>query len=92
MSTINRYKKATIINNLYHSLVFYPAIPDYPDDIWITSRDMDRLDLISNRYYKDSTLWWIIAKANCLPGDSIFIESGKRLRIPNLSNIEKLFK
>ncbi len=92
MSKIDRYKNVPIINNKYHSLVFYPSIPEFPNDVWITTKVYDRLDLIAHKYYNDSTLWWIIAKANLLKGDSIFIEVGKKIRIPLMENLESIFK
>lgn len=66
-----RYYKDTII----------PAIPYASDDTYILSVDGDRLDLLANRFYGDSTLWWVIAAANRLK-DSFYLVPGTRLRIP----------
>jgi hypothetical protein len=40
--------------------------------------------LLAWKYYKDQTLWWIIARANqeYIGCDSLFIEPGIRIRIP----------
>lgn len=57
------------------------------DDYYIVTQATDRLDLIATDFYGDSTLWWVIAMANDLPGDSLFPAPGFQLRIPgNLSN------
>ena len=42
----------------------------------------DRFDIIAQRYYKDSNLWWIIAKANELSKGQISPDPLKKLRIP----------
>jgi hypothetical protein len=42
----------------------------------------DRLDLIAFDFYGDTSFWWIIASANSLPGDSLYLEPGSQLRIP----------
>jgi len=40
------------------------------------------LDLLAYDFYQDSNLWWVIASANALPGDSMFAPVGMQLRIP----------
>jgi len=65
----------------------YPSVATSNDDFYIIAQATDRLDLIANDFFGDSTLWWVIAMANDLPGDSLFISPGFQLRIPgNLSN------
>jgi len=65
----------------------YPSVTPSNDDYYIIVREQDRLDLIATDFYGDSTLWWVIAMANDLPGDSLFPTPGFQLRIPgNLSN------
>ena len=58
------------------------SIPKRDDDIYIITQETDRLDLLANQFYKDSTLWWIIARANNLNGANIGLEGGIQLRIP----------
>ena len=48
----------------------------------IIFKDGDRLDLLAKKYFNDSTLWWIIAIANNLDGDSIIVTPGTTLYIP----------
>ncbi len=42
------------------------TIPKKDDDIYIITQETDRLDLLANEFYKDSSLWLIIATANNL--------------------------
>jgi len=65
----------------YDSTLMPKVVRDSRDPI-IIATSTDRLDLLADRFYKDATLWWIIALANNLPGDSFFIEPGTQLFIP----------
>jgi hypothetical protein len=47
-------------------------------------QDGDRLDTISNRFYKTPNNWWILAKANNLANGSMAVPIGTRLFIPNV--------
>lgn len=60
----------------------YPDIPVTEEDDYIIAVLGDRLDLIASDFYGDASLWWIIASANSLPGDSLYPEPGTQLRIP----------
>ena len=64
--------------------VKYPKIPFSNDDIQVITTEGDRLDLLAQQFYKDSTLWWIIASANpnILSQNSLFPPVGSQLRIP----------
>lgn len=48
----------------------------------IIFKDGDRLDLLAKKYFNDSTLWWIVAMINNLPGDSLILNPGTELYIP----------
>jgi hypothetical protein len=63
----------------------YPSLEASNQDYYIIARAEDRLDLIAFDFYGDSTLWWIIAMANDIPGDSMYPPMGFQLRIPNNS-------
>jgi hypothetical protein len=67
----------------------YPLVPVSPDDIYVITTFGDRLDLLAQQYYNDSTLWWVISIANdFLKQDSIFIPIGTQIRIPiNVNSI-----
>ena len=58
------------------------SIPKKDDDIYIITQETDRLDLLANEFYKDSSLWWIIAQANNLNAVNIGLDAGVQLRIP----------
>ena len=60
----------------------YPAFPKQPTDLYIISRDQDRLDILSNEFYEDPRFWWVIAKANNLGKGSLDVPVGMQLRIP----------
>ena len=38
----------------------YPNIPKSDSDIYVVTQTGDRLDQLSNQFYGDSSLWWII--------------------------------
>ena len=57
----------------------YPSVTTASNDFYIITQATDRLDLIATDFYGDSTLWWVIAMANDLPGDSLFTTPGFQL-------------
>ena len=61
----------------------YPNLAPTNEDYYIITKDQDRLDLIAFDFYGDATLWWVLAMANDLPGDSMFPPLGFQLRVPN---------
>ncbi len=89
----NRYtyantKEQTGTKVVYFQSTIYPKILPTNDDIYIISGQGDRLDLLANKYYGDSKMWWIIATANNLNNASLSVEPGIQLRIPaNTSDI-----
>jgi hypothetical protein len=76
------------IGIVYDNTNFYPEIPLDPNDIYVITDFGDRLDLLANQFYKDVTLYWIIAAANpdAVSFDSLFITQGTQLRIPTNIN------
>ena len=89
--------KTRFTNKRYLGSVIYPKIKPTDDDMYIISQESDRLDLLAYKYYGDNSLWWIIAVANNLNDGSLFIESGKQLRIPSnigaiINDLRKLNK
>jgi nucleoid-associated protein YgaU len=42
----------------------------------------DRFDTLAQKYYGDSTLWWIIAKANELSNGKLALDPNQKIRIP----------
>jgi len=81
-----RYKDAIITKDKdgkrYYKSGVLRGIPLKDTDIFIVPVDGDRLDGLAQRYYGNSSLWWIIAQANGLGKGSLAIPAGKQLRIP----------
>jgi hypothetical protein len=67
-----------------YSYTLYPKIPIKNSDVFITPTYGDRLDVLANEYYGDTSLWWIIAQANGIKGfTSLYSKNFKgELRIP----------
>ena len=90
---MNRYQDIKQIKNTegtrYYRDSKYPRISLSSNDIYVITTTGDRLDLLAQQYYKDSTLWWIISTANDnLPQNSLFPPVGEQIRIPtNVSDI-----
>jgi len=78
---MNRYKYTEKKGSKYLTTK-YPKIEPQANDVIINIKYGDRLDLYAQQYYGDSTLWWIIAKANGLSGDSYYINTEQTIRIP----------
>jgi hypothetical protein len=95
---MNRYQNIAItkyqdIGSQYYLNNIYPEIPLSNDDDYVITVLGDRLDLLAYDFYNDETLWWIIASANSLPGDSLYLEPGIQIRIPaNYAAVLNSFK
>jgi hypothetical protein len=78
-----RIKRNKDLNRVY-SYTMYPKIPLKNSDVFIKPSYGTRLELLANEYYKDPTLWWIIAQANGIKGfTALTTENFKgQLRIP----------
>lgn len=66
----------------YRSNPIYPSIPPTEDDIYIITTIGDRYDTLALQFYKDSSLWWVIASANNHQRASLAVTPGVQLRIP----------
>ena len=82
----SRYNDTPIKLNRKKKRVFkptmYPRIALRDSDIFIYPKFGDRLDTLAHKYYKDVSLWWIIAKANSLDAAHIGLEVDNQIRIP----------
>jgi hypothetical protein len=82
---MNRYSTTPVFNRFDGKRVLrtttYPKIPISNDDIFIIASESDYLDSLAQKYYGNSTYWWIIALANNLKA-TLKAPSGKQLRIP----------
>ena len=85
---MERYSNTRIKRKLngdrVYSYTLYPKIPIKNSDVFITPTYGDRLDILANDYYGDSSLWWIIAQANGIKGfTALYTKNFKgELRIP----------
>ena len=82
----SRYTYTSIKKNKDGKRVFkptmYPKIPIRDSDVFIYPKFGDRLDNLAYKYYRDVSLWWVIAKANDLDAAHIGLEVDKQIRIP----------
>lgn len=77
----------------YYVNNIYPDIPLSNEDNYVITVLGDRLDLLAFDFYGDTSFWWVIASANALPGDSLYLEPGTQLRIPvDISGILNQYK
>jgi len=90
---MSRYKDIPInsINGKrYYITSYYPPIPLSPNDVYAITDFGDRLDILANQFYGDSSLYWIIAGANpdSIQPDSLSVRGGIQIRIPtNINDI-----
>lgn len=83
ISTVRRWDGKNVLKTTY-----YPDIPFKDSDIYVVTNDGDYLDILAYKYYKDPTLFWIIALANNIGKGRMSVPSGIQLRIPtNIANI-----
>ena len=82
----SRYKEAVILKDndgkRYYRPTVVRGIQLKDTDRFIYPVDGDRFDTLAQRFYGDSNLWWIIAKANNINDGSIGLKPEKRIRIP----------
>ena len=96
---MNRYsdtpKKTTPKGKQYYREAFINSIPEREGDVYFITENGDRLDLIANEFYNDSSLYWILAAANPIitRRDSYMVEAGKQFRVPvDPQNIVQQYK
>jgi hypothetical protein len=74
--------------NRFFESQLLPDIPRRPEDTIITTESGQRLDRLASEYYRDPTLWWVIAAANNLGRGDWTVPAGIQLRIPqNLAEV-----
>ena len=66
----------------YYIPTIVPNIPILDSDIYINPQVGERFDSLAQKFYGDSNLWWIIAKANNLSSGQIGLDPERKLRIP----------
>lgn len=75
-------KKSDPKGEQFYTNNVYPEIPVLGTDTYVIATLGDRMDLLAHYYYGDSSFWWVIASANALTGDSLYLEPGAQIRIP----------
>mgnify|MGYP003117669106 CR=1 FL=1 len=58
----------------------YKEVPERDDDMYFIAQEGDRCDSLAYRFYKNSNLWWFIARINNLK--TMNVPAGTSLRIP----------
>jgi len=74
-------------NKLQYQSLVIPNFEERTDDTVIEVNDYSRLDVLASDIFGDSTLWWVLASYNNLPGDSLYTTGVRYLRIPSDINI-----
>lgn len=89
----SRYAKLRLIKNEtenkpYHEVVNATANVDVLNTTLFTVTGVyaNRLDLIAEKFYGDSSLWWYIAKQNALE-DPTIVPPGSLLQIPKYTSL-----
>ena len=85
---MKRYDKVNVVRKTdkarrKYETVQYPIIPPKINDTYIIGAFGDRLDNLAWEYYKDPSLWWIIARANGIGLGNLSVPIGEQLRIPH---------
>lgn len=84
---MNRYQNIQEVKDLegtrYIQNAIYPDIPATSNDTYVITTVGDRFDTLAHQFYKDTSLWWIIATANPISSTgSLIPKPGSQLRIP----------
>ena len=72
----------TATGRRYRRTVKYPVIEPSFEDTYIIGMESDRLDNLAWTYYKDPSLWWIIARANNIGKGDLSVPVAAQIRIP----------
>lgn len=93
---MDRYSAAKILPAMgdlkrRFSNVKYPTILPSSLDIYVYTARGDRYDILALNYYSDSTLWWVINRANSSQSpDSLYPTPGAQIRIPSPNRIPNI--
>ena len=84
---MNRYQKipkTKIDGKLVYVTSRYPEVPLSNNDIYVYTTQGDRFDILSQQYYGNSSLWWVISIANTdkVNQSTLVIPEGIQIRIP----------
>jgi hypothetical protein len=86
---MSRYSQIAIVESTQdqkrrYANVKYPQITLDSQDIYVYTTQGDRYDSLALVFYKDSSLWWIINRANSNQDSaSLYPAVGSQIRIPS---------
>ena len=85
---VSRYQVLRVItdeSNTYLETYNQVTVPETEDDLYhiVKHSEVNRLDIISNKYYGTPIYWWAIALANEFI-DPFVVNEGVMIRIPSL--------
>jgi hypothetical protein len=91
---MDRYRLLSSNNGPTNRVPRYPDIPLSFEDNYFITTEGDRMDILAQQFYKDSSLWWVIAISNpSINQGSYFIKPGTQIRIPtNIDSIINTYK
>ena len=72
------------------SSVIVPNIPASPNDVYIKTTSVDRLDKLANTFYQDATMWWVIGVANGLGKGTLIVPQNTTIRIPDKNIVQQV--
>jgi hypothetical protein len=70
--------------------VIVPNIPVSPNDVYIQTTSVERLDKLASKFYQDATMWWAIGVANGLGKGTLIIPQNTTIRIPDKNIIQQV--
>ena len=76
--SLNKTESGTVLRKN----ALYPNLPVSEDDIYVIATAGDRYDTLAKQFYRDPSLWWVIAYANNHQRASLVVTPGVQLRIP----------
>ena len=80
--SVNRYLYSKKTKNNKFKSPTWPTFERKSTDLYVFSREGDRLDLLSQEFYGDPRYWWVIADANHIGKGTFAVQPGLQLRIP----------
>lgn len=90
----SRYRGLRVITDLDTKKKFLETwerkeIPARPDDFYHTVQPHEefRLDKLAFDYYKNATLWWVIAQSNDISNPMEYPKTGDIVRIPSINTL-----
>lgn len=81
----------------YNEVIFWerPQIPEIPPsdlDIFVPMQVQDRIDNMSNDFYRDPLMWWVLGVANNVGLPPINMNPGFKLRYPSSRSVFSIIR